>query len=196
MLRVLGICRPVNGFLKVGDMISLLRRFPRFCRPSVFFSGHTEPSLIPWAIQQRTEALFAIVGAAAADRVICYTDAGKTPTRFSFFDNLGTVSTSFLYFLLAVLPECCFSVPLWNLTTASPSSYPIRTVIQFSRYTGKISPIYRQREGPFVDPLLEKFFKVRKSPLFWQIQRRKFVLYLFSHPSACQLHYLCEQIFL
>ena len=176
--------------------MSLLRRFPRFCRPSVFFSGHTEPPLIPWAIQQRMEALFAIVGAAAADRVICYTDSGKTPTRFSFFDNLGTVSTSFLYFLLAVLPECCFSVPLWNLTTASPSSYPIRTVIQFSRYTGKISPIYRQREGPFVDPLLEKFFKVRKSPLFWQIQRRKFVLYLFSHPSACQLHCLCEQIFL
>lgn len=72
----------------------------------------------------------------------------------------------------------------------------IRTVIQFSRYIGKISSIYRQREGLFVDPLLEKIFKVRKSPLFWQIQRRKFVLYLFSHPSACQLHCLCEQIFL
>jgi hypothetical protein len=108
MLRVLGICRPVNGFLKVGDMISLLRRFPRFCRPSVFFSGHTEPSLIPWAIQQRTEALFAIVGAAAADRVICYTDAGKTPTRFSFFDNLGTVSTSFYIFCLPFFPNVVF----------------------------------------------------------------------------------------
>jgi len=50
------------------------------------------------------------VGAAAANRVICSADAGKTPTRFSFFDNLALVSVSFLYFLLAVLPECCFSV--------------------------------------------------------------------------------------
>lgn len=199
MVRVFWICRPVSHFSEVGNM-----RFPccaiflAFVVRRRFFQSipNCPFTFVFWALQQRTEALFAIVGAAAANRVICSADAGKTPTRFSFFDNLGTVPTSFLYFLLAVLPECCFSVPLWNLTTASPSSYPIRMVIQFSRYTGKISPIYRQREGPFVDPLLEKFFKVRKSPQFWQIQRRKFALYLFSHPSACRSHCLCERIFL
>lgn len=121
---------------------------------------------------------------------------GKNAHSFFFLRQSRHCTDLFFIFLLAVLPECCFSVPLWNLTTASPSSYPIRTVIQFSRYTGKISPIYRQREGPFVDPLLEKFFKVRKSPQFRQIQRRKFALYLFSHPSACRSHCLCEQIFL
>lgn len=196
MLRVLGICRPVNGFLKVGDMISLLRRFPRFCRPSVFFfrAYRTVPHTLgnpaahgSFVCNRRCSC--------GRSRYMLY-GCGKNAHSFFFLRQSRHCIDLFLYFLLAVLPECCFSVPLWNLTTASPSSYPIRTVIQFSRYTGKISPIYRQREGPFVDPLLEKFFKVRKSPQFWQIQRRKFALYLFSHPSACRSHCLCEQIFL
>lgn len=177
----------------------MLRYFPRFCRPSALFSEHTE---LP--------VYFRILGTPAAHgSSVCNCGCSCGKSRYMF---CGCRKNAHSFFFLRQSWHCLglfsifftcrssrmlFFCPRSGISPQRCQTYIlIRTVIQFSRYTGKISSIYRQREGLFVDPLLEKFFKVRKSPLFWQIQRRKFVLYLFSHPSACQLHCLCEQIFL
>ena len=172
------------------------RRFFRAYRTARLLSyfGHSSSSarklcLHLW-VQLRQISLYVL-------RLVCGCRK-NAHSAFAFLDNLGIVLTSFLLYFFRRSVRSSFLPPVRRrrLARIIARSYLERTVIQFSRYTGKISPIYRQREDPFVDPLLEKFFKVRKSPQFWQIQRRKFALYLFSHPSACRSHCLCEQIFL
>lgn len=88
----------------------------------------------------------------------------KRPLVFLSSTVLALSRSLFYIFYLPFFPNVVFLSPLRDFTAACQTYILIRTVIQFSRYTGKISSIYRQREGLFVDPLLEKFLKSGKAP--------------------------------